>query len=80
MEYPVYEKLLGIQGKVVVTFVVERDGTISDPIVILPVSPGIDRQAVDAVMDMPRWKPAVVSGQPVRSRVSIPVMFKLKEE
>ena len=80
VEYPVYEKLLGIQGKVVVTFVVERDGTISDPIVILPVSPGIDRQAVDAVMDMPRWKPAVVSGQPVRSRVSIPVMFKLKEE
>lgn len=58
----------------------KRDGTISDPIVILPVSPGIDRQAVDAVMDMPRWKPAVVSGQPVRSRVSIPVMFKLKEE
>ena len=80
VEYPVYEKLLGIQGKVVVTFVVERDGTISDPIVILPVSPGIDRQAVNAVMDMPRWKPAVVSGQPVRSRVSIPVLFKIKED
>lgn len=80
VEYPVYEKLLGIQGKVVVTFVVERDGTVSDPIVILPVSPGIDRQAVNAVMDMPRWKPAVVGGQPVRSRVSIPVMFKIKQE
>lgn len=80
VEYPDYEKLLGIQGKVVVTFVVERDGTVSDPIVILPVSPGIDRQAVNAVMAMPRWKPALVSGQPVRSRVSFPVTFKIKQE
>jgi protein TonB len=80
LEYPSYEKLLGIQGKVVVSVVVERDGTLSSPSVISPVSPGIDRQAVMAVMAMPRWKPGMNNGVPVRVRTYIPVTFELKKE
>lgn len=78
--YPSYEKSQGIQGKVVVSFVVERDGFLSTPSVITPVSPGIDRQAVKAVMDMPRWKPGMKDGVPVRVRMNVPVFFKMVDE
>lgn len=77
--YPSYEKSRGIQGKVVVSFVVERDGFLSTPSVITPVSPGIDRQAVMAVMAMPKWKPGMKDGVPVRVRMNIPVFFKMTD-
>ncbi|MBO4850038.1 MAG: energy transducer TonB [Prevotella sp.] len=77
VKYPPYEALMGIEGKVVINFVVERNGSITEPSVVSPVSPGIDRESVKAILDMPRWKAATVQGQPVRSRVSLPVYFKL---
>lgn len=79
LNYPSYERLLGIQGKAVVSFVVERDGTLSSPSVISPVSPGIDREAVKAVMSMPKWKPGMKEGVPVRVRTTLPVTFKLMD-
>ena len=79
INYPQYEKMQGIQGKVVVTFVVERDGSVTSPSVISPVSPGIDRQAVKAIMSMPKWKPGMNNGVPVRVRMRIPITFKLQE-
>ncbi|MBO4821702.1 MAG: energy transducer TonB [Prevotella sp.] len=78
--YPSYEMLLGIEGKVTVTFVVERDGSISAPSVIFPVSPGIDRMAVEAVMAMPRWVPGKKNGVVVRTRTGVPVTFKLDKQ
>ncbi|MBO4822277.1 MAG: energy transducer TonB [Prevotella sp.] len=77
--YPAYEKLKGIQGKVLVSFIVERDGSLSAPSVISPVSPGIDRQAVKAVMSMPGWKPGMKDGVPVRVRMTVPVVFKMAD-
>ena len=79
INYPPYESMLGIEGKVVVSFVVERDGSVSSPSVISPVSPGIDRQAVRAIMAMPKWKPGMNNGVPVRVRMRIPITFKLHE-
>ncbi len=79
IDYPQYEKMQGIQGKVVVSFVVERDGSVTSPSVISPVSPGIDRQAVKAIMAMPKWKPGINNGVPVRVRMRIPITFKLQE-
>lgn len=80
IKYPAYEKMQGIQGKVVVSFVVERDGSLTSPSVISPVSPGIDRQAVAAVMAMPKWKPGKNNDDPVRVRMKIPITFKLQHE
>ena len=80
IKYPAYEKMQGIQGKVVVSFVVERDGSLTSPSVISPVSPGIDRQAVAAVMAMPKWKPGKNNDDPVRVRMKIPITFKLQQE
>ena len=79
INYPQFEKMQGIQGKVVVSFVVERDGSVTSPSVISPVSPGIDRQAVKAIMAMPQWKPGINNGVPVRVRMRIPITFKLQE-
>ncbi|MBR6180226.1 MAG: energy transducer TonB [Prevotella sp.] len=80
VSYPAYEQLLGIEGKVTVSFIVERDGSISSPTVISPVSPGIDRQAVAAVMAMPRWVPGRKNGVAVRARTGVPVTFKLEKQ
>ena len=77
-KYPELEQYLGHQGKVVVEFVVERDGSVSSPAVISPVSSILDREAVEAVIAMPAWKPGRQNGQPVRTRMVVPVTYKLR--
>ena len=80
VKYPEYEEQMGIQGRVVVSFIVERDGSVSTPSVISPVSPGLDRESVNAVLSMPRWKPGRHNGVSVRTRMNVPVSFKLKKD
>ena len=75
--YPWLDATLGIEGKVVVQFIVEADGTISSPTVVHSVSPGLDREAVRLIMSMPRWKPARQQGRPVRCIQSLPIGFKI---
>lgn len=75
--YPAVDASLGIEGRVVVQFVVEKDGSISSPTVVAPVSPGLDREAVRLVLSMPRWMPAQINGHPVRSIASLPIGFSL---
>ena len=77
-KYPDVEQQFGHQGKVVVAFVVERDGSVSSPAVISPISPILDREAVEAVIAMPAWKPGRHNGQPVRTRMVVPVTYKLR--
>lgn len=77
-KYPDLEQRLGHQGKVVVALVVERDGSVSSPDVISPLSPILDRAAVEAVIAMPVWKPGRHNGQPVRTRMVVPVTYKLR--
>ena len=77
-KYPDVEQQFGHQGKVVVAFVVERDGSVSSPAVISPISPILDREAVEAVIAMPAWKPGRYNGQPVRTRMVVPVTYKLR--
>ena len=80
VKYPEYEEQQGVQGRVVVSFIVERDGSVSTPSVISPVSPGLDRESVNAVLSMPKWKPGRHNGVNVRTRMNVPVSFKLKTE
>ena len=77
VRYPQLEQLLQIDGRVVVQFVVEKDGSVSHPAVITPVSPGLDREAVRVISQMPRWKPGRIDGQPVRMLMHLPVTYKL---
>lgn len=69
-----------VQGRVVIAFVVERDGAITNVDVARGVDPALDAEAVRVVSMMPKWIPAKNNGKIVRSRYYLPVVFKTKEE
>ena len=77
MKYPEQAMKEGIQGRVAVRFIVEKDGSISDVKPILSVHPLLNKEAVRVVESMPKWSPGKHNGKPVRVRFNLPVMFKL---
>ena len=77
MKYPKQAMKKGIQGRVAVSFIVEKDGSISDVKPILSVHPLLNKEAVRVVESMPKWTPGKQNGKPVRVRFNLPVMFKL---
>ena len=68
----------GVQGKVVVQFVVERDGSVSSVKVVRSVDPALDKEAVRVVQTLPRFTPGRQNGQPVRYRYTLPITFRLQ--
>ena len=77
-EYPVVAQENGVQGRVIISFVVERDGSISDVKVARSVDPSLDREAQRVVKSMPRWTPGKQNGQTVRVKYTVPVVFRLQ--
>jgi TonB family protein len=77
IKYPIQAQMKGISGRVIVSFVVEPDGTFSDLRVIRSVDPILDKEALRVVRDMPRWIPGKQDGKPVRARYNVPVSFRL---
>lgn len=77
MKYPKQAMKEGIQGRVAVRFIVEKDGSISDVKPILSVHPLLNKEAVRVVKSMPKWTPGKQNGKPVRVRFNLPIMFKL---
>ena len=77
IKYPEQAMKEGIQGRVAVRFIVEKDGSISDVKPILSVHPLLNKEAVRVVESMPKWSPGKQNGKPVRVRFNVPVMFKL---
>ena len=78
VKYPVVAQENGVQGRVVVSFIVERDGSITDVRVVRSVDPSLDREAARVVSSMPRWTPGKQNGSAVRVKYNVPVMFKLQ--
>ncbi len=78
VKYPVVAQENGVQGRVIVSFVVERDGSITDVRVVRSVDPSLDREAARVVSSMPRWTPGKQNGSAVRVKYNVPVMFKLQ--
>lgn len=78
IKYPEQAMKEGIQGRVTVRFIVEKDGSISDVKPVLSVHPLLNKEAVRVVESMPKWTPGKHNGKPVRVRFNLPVMFKLK--
>ena len=78
VKYPVVAQENGVQGRVVVSFVVERDGSITDVKVVRGVDPSLDREASRVVRAMPRWIPGKQNGSAVRVKCNVPVAFRLK--
>ena len=78
IKYPVVAEENGIQGRVIVAFVVERDGSITDVRVVKSVDQSLDKEAVRVVKSMPRWIPGKQNGSAVRVKYTVPVTFRLQ--
>lgn len=80
LRYPEEAVKNGIQGRVMVDFVIEKDGRVTDVRVVKGVSPSLDAEAVKAVSASPKWKPGKVDGQKVRASITLPVEFILEKK
>jgi protein TonB len=78
IKYPVVAQENGVQGRVIVGFVVERDGSITDVNILKSIDPSLDREAARVVRSMPRWTPGKQNGQAVRVKYNVPVTFRLQ--
>lgn len=80
LRYPEELRAKGTQGRVVVQFVVNKDGSFSDMEVIRKVDPLMDAEALRVINAMPRWKPGMQDGKPVAVKYTVPVLFKLDQK
>ena len=77
VNYPKEAKNQKIEGRVIVSFIVEKDGSISDVHPLTAVHPLLDKEAMRLVNEIPRWKPGTEKGKAVRVSFALPVSFKL---
>lgn len=78
LRYPELAQQNNVQGKVIVKFTVEKDGSISNPVVVRGVDKALDKEAIRVVRKMPKWSPGKNNGAAVRSYFTLPVTFKLQ--
>ncbi|MEO7212261.1 energy transducer TonB [Mucilaginibacter sp.] len=68
------------EGRVLVSFVIQKDGSTTDFRVIKSLHPAFDKAAVSALKKMPKWKPGMQFGKPVKCGYTVPLMFAIKED
>jgi protein TonB len=78
IKYPPIAQENGTQGRVIVQFVVNRDGSIVDAKVMRGVDPYLDKEALRVIKMMPKWSPGKQRNKPVRVKYTVPVMFRLQ--
>lgn len=77
LRYPSTAQSQRIQGKVVISFIVNKDGSIASPTIVHSIDPLLDREALRVIKMMPPWKPGLQDGEPCRTMIAIPVNFQL---
>ena len=77
LQYPAVARSRKTQGKVVAVFYIEKDGSVTNISVTQSLSPECDREALRGLRKMPKWQPGIRNDQPCRTKVSIPIVFKL---
>ena len=80
ISYPEEAKENGISGRVFISFVIEKDGTVNEVKVMRSIGGGCDEEAVRVVKAMPKWKPGLQKGKPVRVNYVLPIFFKFDED
>ena len=78
IKYPTIAQENGTQGRVIVQFVVNKDGSIVDAKVVRSVDPYLDKEAIRVINAMPKWSPGMQRNKPVRVKYTVPVMFRLQ--
>lgn len=77
VKYPVIAQESGVHGTVTVSFVIEKDGSVTDVAILRSIDPSLDKEALRVVRTLPRWKPGMQRGKPVRVSYRVPIAFKL---
>ena len=80
INYPPQATIAHIEGRVIVAFIVEKDGSLADIHVRRSIHPSLDEEAVRVVSAMPNWIPGEEDGNPVRVKYVLPITFRLKEK
>jgi TonB family protein len=78
VKYPEEAYQKGPQGHVIVTFVVEKDGSITEARVVRSIEPLLDKEALRVINSMPNWNPGTQNGEPVRVKYTVPITFRLQ--
>ncbi|MDD3040210.1 energy transducer TonB [Bacteroides sp.] len=78
IKYPTISQEMGTDGRVIVQFVVDKNGSITSPEVVRSVDPYLDKEALRVISTMPKWKPGEQNGKKVRVKFTVPVTFKLQ--
>ena len=77
LKYPETAKNEKVSGKVLVSFVINADGVVTDVKLVKPVDQRLDREALRVVKMMPKWQPGLINGKPCKTLVNLPIVFKL---
>ena len=80
LKYPEAAKEKGIEGRVFVSFIIEKDGSISNILIKRAIGGGCDEAAKEVVEKMPKWKPGTQRGKPVRVQFNLPIKFELEKD
>ena len=78
IKYPKGAEDYGIQGRVILKFIVKKDGSLSNVRVAKSVDPALDKEAVRLIKSMPKWSPGIEKGQFVNVKFTVPVTFRLQ--
>lgn len=78
--YPEKAKAKGIEGRVFVQFVIEKDGSISNILIKRGIGGGCEEAVVEMIKNMPKWKPGKQKGKPVRCQFTLPINFELPKD
>ena len=78
IKYPTIAQENGTEGRVEVEFIIDKNGSIVDPVVVNSIDPYLDQEAIRVIKSMPKWKPGKVQNKAVRVKYTIPVIFKLE--
>lgn len=77
MKYPAQARRMGIEGKVYVQFIVDKDGSVTDVQAVKGIGAGCDEEAVRVLQSSPKWSPPKQRGVPVKQKIILPITFKL---
>lgn len=80
LKYPELAKEKGIEGRVFVSFIIEKDGSISNVKILRGIGGGCEEAAVEMIKNMPKWKPGKQRGKPVRFQFTLPIKFELEKD
>ena len=78
IKYPVEAQKAGIQGRVIMQVIIDKNGNVTNPKVTQPVDPLLDTEAIRVTTSMPKWKPGTQRGMPVNVKYTFPIVFRLQ--